>query len=454
MPHLPPRRTTRLPIRFAALSIVAAFAISGCAGSHSGADHVAGSKKGGGKGAGGPPPKVDVLTVSAQPWRRTVRAQGSLVADEFSIVGAKVPGRIAVADVELGDVVNSGATLARMDQSDLETHVAQAEAALAQACAAVGLKPSDSTDKLNKENSPPVRQEKALLAEARSQYDRAIQLRGQGAVTQAEIDQMRAAVDVADARYASSLNAVEEKLATIAIRRADLNLARQQLVDATVIAPFDGLIQQRHVSPGTYVSVGQPVATLVRIDPVRFRGQVPERYALQLQVGQPVEVRLEGEDQPRTGHVARISPELDLETRSLAFEADLPNPDGKLRAGLFAVGDVVVNPAAPVLAVPKSSITEFAGVERLWKLVDGEATEVPVRTGQVQGNLVEILDGISAGDDIVVQARTARAGRVEIVKRVTLDPPEKLQAAQNDVNQAASTEHDAEEPPDVPVRSE
>lgn len=293
-----------------------------------------------------------------------------------------------------------------------------------------------------------------MLADSRGQLQRALQLREQGAVTQAEIDQLQAAVDVADARYASSLNAVEEKLATIAVRRAEANLARQQLADATVVAPFDGLIQQRHVAPGTYVSVGEPVATLVRIDPVRFRGQVPERFALQLQVGQLVEVKLENEDQPRVGRIARISPELDQQTRSLAFEADLPNPDSRLRAGLFAIADVVVNPEAPVLAVPRSSITEFAGVERIWKLVDGEAKEVAVRTGQRQGALVEILDGIAAGDEIVVQARTAKAGKVDIVKRITLDPPGKLQAARNEASAAASAGGDGAETDDAAVRSE
>lgn len=406
------------------------------------------------KAASGPLPKVDVLEVAVQPWRRTVRAQGSLAADEYSVVGAKVPGRIAESHIELGDSVKSGSTLARMDQSDLETRVAQAEATLAQACAAVGLKPTDSTDKLNKENSPPVRQEKAMLEDARGQLQRALQLRQQGAITQAETDQLQAAVDVADARYASSLNAVEERLATIALRRAELDFARQQLADATVTAPFDGLIQQRHAAPGTYVAVGQPVATLVRIDPVRFRGQVPERFALQLQVGQSVEVQLEGEAQPRVGRISRISPELDQQTRSLTFEADLPNPDNRLRAGLFAIADVVVNPESPVLAVPRSSITEFAGVERVWKLVDGEVSEVAVRTGQLQGTLVEILDGIKSGDEIVVQAGTARAGKVDVGKRVTLDLPQKLQAIRNDSANAGPAGGDVEETDATPVRSE
>lgn len=445
----PLARLFRLPlIPFAALTIVAVLGLAGCG-------HAPAAKEQGRpKVAAGPPPKVEILRVAAQPWRRTVRAQGSLTADEYSVVGAKVPGRIAESSIELGDTVKSGSTLAQMERSDLETRVAQAEATLAQACAAVGLKPTDSTDKLNKENAPPVRQEKAMLEDARGQLQRALQLRQQGAITQAETDQLQAAVDVADARYASSLNAVEERLATIALRRAELEFARQQLADATVTAPFDGLIQQRHVAPGTYVAVGQPVATLVRIDPVRFRGQVPERFALQLEVGQTVEVQLEGEAQPRVGRISRISPELDQQTRSLTFEADLPNPDNHLRAGLFAIADVVVNPESPVVAIPKSSITEFAGVERVWKLGDGEASEVPVRTGQLQGTLVEILEGIEAGDEIVVEARTARAGKVEIVRRVTLDPPQKRHVDQSAAAESSPVGGDVEQTDEAPVRSE
>jgi multidrug efflux pump subunit AcrA (membrane-fusion protein) len=167
-----------------------------------------------------------------------------------------------------------------------------------------------------------------------------------------------------------------------------------------------------------------------------------------------VEVQLEGEARPRVGRISRISPELDQQTRSLTFEADLPNPDNRLRAGLFAIADVVVNPESPVLAVPRSSITEFAGVERVWKLVDGEVSEVAVRTGQLQGTLVEILDGIKSGDEIIVQAGTARPGKVEIVKRVTLDPPPKLQAIRTDSENAAPVGGDVEEADASPVRSE
>lgn len=375
-------------------------------------------------------PAVEVVTIRATDWPKTIRTQGSLIADESSVVGAKVAGRVEVIPIEFGDHVQADAVLARMDTADLELKVAQAEASHAQTCAVIGLKPNADLDEVKKENSPIVRQEKASLAEARGSLARVRKLEDDGAATTAQIEEAQAAVDIAEARYQASFNSVEEKLAIIRIRRAELSLAKQLLQDSTVQAPFEGLIKQRHVAPGAFVTVGQPIATLVRINPIRFRGQIPERMALHLKVGQVVEIQLENEAQPRRSIVKRISPALDEETRSLAFEADLPNPDGAMRAGLFATGQVIIQDDAKVIAVPSPAINEFAGVERVWVVADGKAKEVIVRTGQKLNGLTEVVSGVAIGDDIVVKSKALKAGQVEVIKRATL--PESIAANQSE----------------------
>lgn len=363
--------------------------------------------------------QVEVVAVTARAWPRNIRAQGSLISDESSIIGSRVAGRIAEAPIELGDKVHAGSVLAKMDDVDFRMRVAQVEASLLQACAAVGLKSADEVDTLNRENSPPVRQEKAILEQAKSNLARNQRLRAQQAVTDAEIDQFQAAVDVADARYASALNAVEERIATIRARKAELELARQDLADAVIVAPFEGAVELRTAAPGTFVSIGDPIATLVRTNPIRFRGQVPERAALKLRIGQTIEITFENEKEPCPSTIARISPVLDEQTRSLTFEAELSNPEGRLRPGLFATALVQLDTDDSALAVPSRAVSEFAGVERVWKVVDGQAQEAVVRTGDRLGALVEILSGVEAGDLVVLDGNTIHSGKVEVTRQVS-----------------------------------
>ena len=391
--------------------VLFATALIGC-GTHS-------ESSGGAAKAPMEPISVETISVTARPWDSTVRSQGGLVADEAVIVGAKVAGRVATVAVDIGDFVHQGDVLAKLEDQESKLLVSQAEAQLAQACAAIGAKPDTPLDTLDKTQSPPVRQEYAVLREAQANHQRAIQLHEQNAITAADLEQRAALVSVAEARYASALNAVDEKIALIAVRRAELALAKDNLDHTTIVAPFDGLVQERQIAPGAYVRIGDPVAMFVRTDPLRFRGMVPERHALLVQTGQQVFIHLEGEPQPLTARISRISPALDEASRALTFEADLPNPQGRLRTGLFAEADIVVDAQARTLAVPDSAVNEFAGVEKVWIVKDGKASERSVHTGRRRDGWVEILQGLSAGDAIVKQADDGRTGPVVSAAPVT-----------------------------------
>jgi RND family efflux transporter MFP subunit len=335
---------------------------------------------------------LKVVKVAMRDWPRTVRVQGSLVADERS-------------------VVRKGMILVGLDTADLDLKIKQAQAQLEEALAKLGLASGDDEQKLDHRKVPSVMQEQALRDEAKANLDRILSLVEQGAVSREELQQRQAALDVAEARLHSALNGVDQQLALVGVRRAELAIARQIREDSDVRAPLDGVVELRHVAPGTYLQVGQPVVALVRTNPLRFHVGVPEREAPQIRLDQVMKIKLESHEELE-GRVTRISPALEMSNRSLAVEVDVPNPNARLQAGLFAEGEIIVDPHARTLAVPASAVNEFAGVEKVWLVKDGKAAPQIVLTGRRTETWIEILRGVEAEDLVAVSAREGRLGPV------------------------------------------
>jgi RND family efflux transporter MFP subunit len=312
----------------------------------------------------------------------------------------------------LGDHVRRGDPLVLLDRQEFQLMVTQADAQLAQARAAVGLKPNEDVAQLDPLGAPPVREARAVWEQSQQQLARVKQLKVQNAVSDAELQQAEAAERVAEARYASAANSVREKIALIGVQSAELALAQQRYDDAITRAPFDASVQNRLVAPGTYVQVGQPLMALVTTTTLRFRGAMPERYAQALRVGQRVELQIESLSDPRSVAVTRISPALDEASRALVFEAQLDNQDERLRTGLFAEAQVVLDAEAQAIVIPASAVVRFAGVEKVWKVVDGLAGPEPVQVGQQDGDRVEILSGLMAGDVILSDGSQGRVARI------------------------------------------
>lgn len=396
----------RLPLRRAFLPILLCLVLglSGCGGAD--APETTAPK------AELPVLETEVLTLAQRPWPAVVRSQGSLVADEEAVVGTRVEGQVASVDVDLGDFVQGGQPLVTLDQDLLKLAVQQAEAQLAQARSAVGLAKDVPAEELDPQSSPPVREQQAILDEARLNLERTRLLYEKKSVPRAQLDQIAAEVEVSAARYASALNSVQEKIALIGVREVELALARERLQNAVIVAAFDGYVGARHVAEGAYVQVGDPVVTIVRTNPLRFRGTVPERHAQHLSAGQTVTLRIESVAEPREATVTRVSPSLDLRSRALLFEAEISNEDQQLRAGLFAEAEVVVIPEATALVVPESAVVEFAGAEKVWKIVDGVAVEQEILTGTRRERGIEILRGLAEGDRILVDGTVGMPARI------------------------------------------
>ncbi len=373
------------------------------------------------------PKEVPVTEARLVRWPRTVRVQGSLMADEDAVVGAKLPGRVETVAIDIGDVVEKGQTLVTLDRRELDLRVLQAEAQLRQACAAVGMTLDDDEGQLDHLQSPPVMLERALVDEAQASIDRIRPLVAQRTVAAAEFDRLQAQLQTAQARYRSALNDVNEQIAVIGLRRAELSLAQQQAADTTIVAPFDAVVQQRSVAPGEYVQIGQAVATLVRVDHLRYIAGVPESKAADIRKGQRVEIHLAGRPQPFEAVISRISPTITQTSRSLLIEADVVNPDHQLQAGLFAEAEVHVDPQAQAMVVPREAISSFAGVQKVWTVRDGQSQQQTIQSGRRNAQYIEIIGGLAEGDSIVADAARGRAGPVVAIT----DAATELQAKSN-----------------------
>ena len=355
----------------------------------------------------------DVRTAPAreEAWESTLRMSGELVAFEQATLSTKVAGRLERLDVDLGSEVAKGALLARIDAHDYELRVAQAEAALAAARARLGLPLSDADgkDEVDPESVAIVRSARAALDDALREEQRQTEMLRTQVGTQASLDNARSATLIAQGKLQDALEEVQNRRAQVLQRRADLALARSQLADTQVLAPFDGAVVARLAGTGDYLAAGAPLARLVRVDPLRLRLDVPEQAAAGIRAGQALRAELEDGTKVE-GKVARISPELGARNRTLAVEGELANQERRLRPGSFAHVEIVLDGSARTLVVPPEALVRFAGLDKVFEIVDGKALERRVRVGRVEAARVEILEGLKPGAELVLAPGNLQSG--------------------------------------------
>ena len=364
-----------------------------------------------------PPRQVRVVTAAEENVPRTVIASGTLAAEDQVVLGVKVAGRLAEMSVDLGTRVKKGQVLARIDPGDYRLRVEQSEAALQQARARLGLRPDGTDDRVDPEQTSLVRQARAVLDEARLTRERNDRLIQQDLIARSQVDAAVAALQVAEGRYQDAIEEVRNRQGVLAQRRSELELARQQLADTALVSPIDGAVSQRQAAVGEFLASGAPVATLVRVHPLRLRVAVPEREAATVRIGQPVKLTVEGDATEYGGRVARLSPAIQEQNRTLMIEAEIPNEKSVLRPGSFARASIVTQAAQPVVLVPASAIVTFAGIEKVMTVKDGKSVERRVQTGRKEGARVEIVSGLTAGEVVVAEPGNLTGGQaVSVVK--------------------------------------
>jgi len=365
---------------------------------------------------GAPPREVRVVPTAERALPRTVAATGTLAAEDQITLSAKVAGRVERIDVDLGTRVKRGQAVAQLDQTDFKLRIEQAEAALQQARARLGLNPTGTDEKIDVEQTALVRQARAVLEEARLTRDRSVKLLEQQLIARAQLDTAEANLKVAEGRYQDSIEEVRNRQGVLAQRRSELELARQQLADTVVIAPVDGAVSQRQVSPGEFLAAGAPMATLVRIHPLRLRVSVPEREAAGIRSGQAVRLTVEGDTTVYGGRVVRLAPIVQELNRTLTVEAEVPNERALLRPGTFARAEIVTEASQPILTVPTSALVVFAGVEKVLVVRGGKTAEVRVQTGRRLGEEIEIVEGLKRGDPVVDKPGSLTGGQAVTVR--------------------------------------
>ena len=349
------------------------------------------------------PLAISTVTVTEEAVDRFLRVTGSLAADEQAEVSAEATGRVIATPVERGTRVTEGTVLARISPSEAAAQLAEADANAGQIEARLGLTAGASFDPTR---VPDVMNAQASLDWAESEFARMKSLLDQKVVSQSEFDQRRSQVEAARQQFNIAVNAAGQQFRALEAARARVALARKAVADTTVRAPFAGLVAERVVSAGDYVTAGTRIATVVRIDPMRVELTVPEQSLSLIRVGQMVKLTVDAyPNEVFEATVRFVSPALRADQRALTVEAITPNRDGRLKPGLFTTAAIQQPAAAPALLVPVSAVETVAGTSRVYVVKDGKVEERIVTLGERSGNRVELTSGVTKGDVVAAEPR-------------------------------------------------
>ena len=147
--------------------------------------------------------------------------------------------------------------------------------------------------------------------------------------------------------------------------------------------------------------VNSRIVTLVKIDPLRLRADIPEYASAAVRTGQTMTLTVEAlPERTFSGRVVRIGPSLSEQTRALTVEAEVANRGNLLRPGMFAKSTLIIANDAPAVMVPRRAIQVVAGLNKLFVIENGRASERIVKTGATDGDLIEIIDGVKSGESV------------------------------------------------------
>ena len=349
------------------------------------------------------PPVVAISAVAAteRPIARFIRATGSLMAEEQAEVAAETAGRVVAASIERGAAVARGAELIRISATETDAQLKEAEANAAQLEARLGITGGAALD-VNA--VPEVQNAKAGADLAQAEFARIKSLLDQRVVSQSEYDQRRTQAEAARQQYEAAKNGAAQQYQMLQAARARVSLAHKAYSDTSVRAPFSGVVAQRLVTTGDYVTKGMKVATIVRVDPLRVQLTVPEQAVSSMAPGQPVTFEVDAyPGRQFEGKVKYVSPALQADQRALTVEAIVPNGEGALKPGLFATARIEQPGRTPGVLIPASSVQVTSGTSRVYVVAGDHVEERIVTTGEAVGDLVEITKGLKAGERVATK---------------------------------------------------
>jgi len=324
----------------------------------------------GGPGAAGPPAMpVEVAVAGTDTVVDAILASGQIESIQSVELRPEIEGRLAAILVREGAEVVKGTPLFQVDDGELKAEVARAEA------------------------------DRDL---ARQALERTRELIDQQASSQADLERAEA---------------------TARSTRAQYDLLSLRLARTTVRAPFSGVVGQRFVSVGDYLTTSTRLASLQTVHPQRAAFQVPERYAAALKVGQRVVFRvaaLPGKEY--AGVVDFVDPVVQLPGRTITVKAEVANPRRELQAGMFIDARLATAVRPNAVVIPEDAILPIQGSSFVWVAKDGKATRREVVLGVRTPGWVETKSGVEAGESVVVggQERLSEGAPVapKVVERI------------------------------------
>jgi membrane fusion protein (multidrug efflux system) len=291
---------------------------------------------------------VEVATARQDTVVDAVLATGAVEAIQFIELRPEIPGRLTQILAREGTEVRRGAPLFKVDDAELRAIVAQLGA------------------------------ERDVAAQA---LERTRELLALNAASEADL---------------------ESAEATFRSREAQLELQRVRLERTLVRAPFRGVVGERFVSVGDYVTTATRLTTLQTVDPQRVAFQVPERYAARVEVGQNVDFRVAAVERTFTGTVDFVDPTVQVPARTILVKAQVLNPDRALRPGMFVEARLVTEMRPEAVVVPEDAILPLEGRNFVWVVEEGSASRREVELGVRTPGFVEVLSGLSPGEQVVV----------------------------------------------------
>jgi len=391
--------------RWAFISLVV---LAGCTGAAGQARRDAGRSS---------PIAVSTAPVQHISIQRTVDLAGTLISPDQARVSAEAAGVVQSVTVRLGDEVARGQELVRLAPRELELALERAQSALRQTGAQLGMSDEESQP-LPDDQIAAIRTAAANLEDARTQNQRAEQLAARGLLAGAEVEATRTKLKVAEAGYESAIETVRSLKASLQDRRAAYQLAQKKLNDAVIRAPIAGAVSERLVQPGEFIKEDTPVVTLVQMDPLKVSTAAQEKYAGVIKPGMPIQFSVESypNDMFR-GRIVSVSPAVDQSTRTFAVEAELPNPDHRLKPGFFAKGAILTHVDSSVIAAPDDAVSTLAGVSTVFVVENGVVRPQNVTTGIHQDNLIEIVGGLRGSETLATSNLNQLSAGVAVTAR-------------------------------------
>ena len=235
------------------------------------------------------PVEVRIAPVAGRQVKRVVDSVGTLFPFDEAVISAEVDGPVQKVSVDLGDRVTQGQLMVQISDEEQRYILAQTEAQLWQALERLGLKDENAkVEDIRK--TPEVRRAQADLIDSEQRFRRVRDLAQQGVGSQQALEEAEARNQAMQAAYDVSLNQTGNLIREVQRARAMLELQRKKLRDTSILAPFTASVKERQVTVGQFVRANTPLLTLVQIDPIRLRAEVPERMAPWVKVGQVAEV--------------------------------------------------------------------------------------------------------------------------------------------------------------------